>query len=85
MKNIWKNTNKRAFWLCLITSVLLIVAGFLCPPLAVIDGSVLTAVGELAGFGTLAVIAEAIGKGSDIKFSKGDMSVEVDNPDDEQQ
>lgn len=85
MKKIWHHTNKTAFWICLLTSVCLIVAGFICPPLSIIDGSVLTAVGELAGFGTLAVIAEAVGKGSDIKFSKGDTSIEIDNPDEPQQ
>lgn len=81
MKKIWHNTNKKAFWACLLTSIILLVAGFCLPPLASIDGSVLTAVGELAGFATIGVVGEAISKGSDIKLRKGDYELEVDNPD----
>ena len=33
------------FWICLIVSIGLIVAGFCVPPMGIIDGSVLTAVG----------------------------------------
>lgn len=45
-----------AFWVCLCTSIGLIVGGFFVPPLGVIDGSVITAVGELLGFATIAMI-----------------------------
>ena len=37
------------FWICLIVSIGLIVAGFCVPPMGIIDGSVLTAVGILFG------------------------------------
>ena len=52
------------FWICLIVSIGLIVAGFCVPPMGIIDGSVLTAVGILFGFASLAqvpVIIEVAG------------------------
>lgn len=38
------------FWISLITSFILLIAGFLAPPIGVIDPSVLIAVGMLLGF-----------------------------------
>ena len=37
----------RVFYINLTLSILLIAGGFVCPPMGVIDGSVLTAVGLL--------------------------------------
>lgn len=65
------------FWICLIVSISLIVAGFCVPPIGIIDGSVLTAVGILFGFATLAqipVIIEVVGY---VKMTKGDMTIEA--------
>ena len=52
--------GRQTFWLsrvtfivCFFVSVGLIVGGFFVPPMGVIDGSVLTAVGELLLFPTL--------------------------------
>lgn len=64
----------------LFVSIALIVGGFFVPPLGIIDGSVLTAVGELLMFGVLVqvpVILDAARKGKSIKVSKGDFSVDV--------
>lgn len=44
MKNNW------VFWISLVISFALIVAGFIAPPMGVIDNSVLIAVGMLLGF-----------------------------------
>lgn len=81
MKKIYRQMNKKAFYICLIASVGLLVASFTVPPLGIIHPSVLKGVGELFGFATLAVVADAIGKGSDIKLTKGDTTLTVDNPD----
>ncbi len=70
----------RVFRLNLIVSIALIVSGFVVPPLGVIDGSVLTAVGELLMFGVLAQvpsILDAIRHGKSIRVSKGDFGMEV--------
>ena len=50
----------RTFRITLILSILLIVGGFVCPPIGVIDSSVLTAVGMLLAFAILAQIPTLI-------------------------
>lgn len=67
------------FIVCLATSVMLIVAGFIVPPMGEIDGSVLTAVGELLLFPTIAYGARAIELGYDFKVNRGDTHVEITN------
>lgn len=42
-----------AFEVCLVVAIGLIVGGFFVPPTGVIDGSVLTGVGELFGFAAI--------------------------------
>ena len=70
-----------SFWVCLVTSLVLIGLGFVVPPMGNIDGSVLTAVGELFGFATLAVVADAVHEGYDAKVTHGDTTIEVTNDD----
>lgn len=68
------------FRVTLILSILLIVGGFLCPPMGVIDSSVLTAVGMLLAFAILAqvpTLIEAAKGGKTIRLQKGDFSAEV--------
>jgi hypothetical protein len=55
----------------------LIIAGFFVPPMGVIDGSVLTAIGELLLFPTLLYAYRAIELGLSVKFQKGDASLEI--------
>lgn len=53
---------------------------FLLPHTGIIDGAVLTAVGELLMFGVIAQIPrilDAVRNGKSIKVSKGDFGVEV--------
>ena len=59
------------FALCFFVSVGLIVGGFFVPPMGIIDGSVLTAVGELLLFPTLLYGFRAIELGLRVKFQKG--------------
>lgn len=69
-----------AFWICLFTSVALFIGGFFVPPIGVIDGSVLKAVGLLLGFGTVAQIesiAKMMKEVDTLKLSKGDASIEI--------
>ena len=79
MKEILKETWESNIWMRILTisSILLIIAGFLCPPLAVISGSVLTAVGELEALGVLWIIFHAIEKGIGASFKKGDVEVDI--------
>ena len=65
------------FWICLIVSIGLIVAGFCVPPMGIIDGSVLTAVGILFGFASLAQIPVIIEVAGYVRMTKGDMIIEA--------
>ena len=70
----------RIFYLTFAICLLLIIGGFLLPPMGIIDGSVLTAVGELLMFGVLAqlpAIIDAAKNGKNIKVTKGDFTAEV--------
>ena len=71
----------RTFNITLITSLLLIVGGFITPPIGQIDGSVLTAVGMLVLFATVEKISEAIKAGRSIKVQKGNFCAEIEASD----
>ena len=80
-----KSDSARTFWLsrltfaiCFFVSVGLIIGGFFVPPMGVIDGSVLTAVGELVLFPTLLYGFRAVELGMRVKFQKGETSVSID-------
>lgn len=70
----------KIFHLNFIVSLVLIVAGFIVPPLGIIDGSVLTAVGLLLLFALIAQIPQMAKAGKNIRLRKGDFSAEVDTP-----
>ena len=67
--------------ICFVISVLLIIVGFLLPPMGTIDGSVLTAVGELLLFPVVIYGFRAIELGLEVKIQKGDTSVEIHKDD----
>ena len=69
----------RVFTITFILSVALIIGGFFCPPIGVIDGSVLSAVGLLLMFATIDKVPEAIKAGKSIKLQRGDTSIEVNS------
>ena len=71
-----------AFWVLLITSIILIVASFCIPPVSIIDGSVLAAVGLLLGFGALNEIRKALIAGRSATFTHGNTSVVIKNEED---
>ena len=68
---------------CFIISVALLIAGFLLPPMGVIDGSVLTAVGEILLFPVVIYGFRAIELGLEVKIQKGDTTLEIHKDDDE--
>ena len=69
--------HKDVFLVCLITSVGLIITSFFIPPLAVVDGSVLAAVGELFGFAALGEVAAAVERGHTASISHGNTTIEI--------
>lgn len=74
--------SRITFAICFFVSVGLIIGGFFVPPMGVIDGSVLTAIGELLMFPTLLYGFRAVELGLTIKFSKGDATIEISKDDD---
>ena len=84
MKRFFKNFTKPqkiSFWVCLLFSIGLLTASFIIPPTGKIDNSVIQSVGEIFGFAALYVVIEAIGRGSDIIFKRGNTEVKMNNPD----
>ena len=86
MRKILKETWESNIWLRIlsISSIILIIAGFICPPLAVISGSVLTAVGELEALGVLWIVLRAVEKGTAASFKKGDVEVDIKEKEDKE-
>ena len=79
MRRILKETWESNIWLRILTisSILLIIASFFVPPLGILDGSVLAAVGELEGLGVLWIVMRAVEKGIGASFKKGDVEVDI--------
>ena len=79
MRKILKETWESNIWLRIlsISSIILIIASFFVPPLGIIDGSVLAAVGEIEGLGVLWIVLRAVEKGTGASFKKGDVEVDI--------
>lgn len=72
--------TKAAIILAAISAAMLIGAA-LTPPMWVIDGSILAAVGELFAFASLFKAGEAVDRGLDAKIKHGQTEIELNNPD----
>jgi len=75
--------GNRPFWVLTIVAILMLVVAFILPPAAVIDKSILTAVGELMGFGALWAVVKAIDKGVPAKLSHRDTTLTIGDDDDD--
>lgn len=71
--------NSISFWICLLTSVIMFVCGFIVPPMGVIDGTVLKAGGILLGFGVIGQFKVLVKELERTRFTKGDMTIEVES------
>lgn len=69
--------HKWVFLFCLVVALGLIVTSFFIPPLAVVDGSVLAAVGEIFGFAALGEVAAAIERGHGASITHGNTTIEI--------
>ena len=72
-----RHADKYIFIVCLAMAIALFVGGFFCPPMGVIDGSVLKAGGILFGFAALAVAGQNLANGKDVVFKKDDLEVKI--------
>ena len=75
--NIW-------FKILTIAAIALIVASWFVPPMAVIDGSILAATGELLAFGALWVVVKAIDKGTPATMTHGSTTISVNKKDEDE-
>lgn len=86
-KSIREQTKQRCrmctavFCITFAVALALIIGGFFVPPMGVIDGSVLTAVGELIVFPALAFGMRAVELGYDLRLQKGDASMSISQAD----
>jgi hypothetical protein len=71
------HVDKYIFIICLAFALAFFVGGFFCPPMGVIDGSVLTAGGVLLGFAALGVAGQNLANGKDVIFSHGETEVTI--------
>ena len=76
--------SKATFLLCLIVSVGMMVGGFFVPPLGIIDGSIITGVGELLAFAALAMVPSVISSAKSTKLTtRSGTTIEVKGKDPE--
>ena len=75
------------FWFHIfaIFSMVLITASFLCPPLAVIDSSVLAAVGEVFAFAALWTLIKAMDEGHTATITNKDITLTIDKEENEEE
>ena len=64
-------------------AVIMLIASWFVPPMAVIDASVLAGVGELFGFAALGTVIHAIDKGRSIEMTHGNTTMAVGNKDED--
>ena len=76
--------HKNVFLICLVVSLILIVTSFFIPPLAVVDGSVLAAVGEIFGFAALGEVGAAIERGHSATIRHNNTEIEIGKKDEDE-
>ena len=69
--------HKAVFWISFILSIVLIMAGFIVPPLGAIDSSVLISIGEIFSFAALSAAIKAIEDGKEVEIKSKDVKVTV--------
>lgn len=64
-----------------LVAVVLVVVGFILPPTGQVDGSVLTAVGELIFIIMIFFVWDCVTKGKIAKIKKGDLEASISDND----
>lgn len=78
------HADKYIFWVCLILAAALFIGSFFCPPLGVIDPSILKAGGILVGMQALGIAGQNLANGNWVIFKHGETEVKIGDDDDEQ-
>ena len=87
MREFYKNylENNRFFIFFSIAALILIVAGFIAPPIGQIDSSVLIAVGELNGTLAIGAVIKSIDKGRSASIKHNGTELTINGDEDEQE
>ena len=73
-----KHADKYIFFVCLGIAIALFIFGAVCPPIGVIDNSILKAGAILLGFAALGVAGQNLANGKDVKFQHGETEVTIE-------
>lgn len=79
-----KHTDRYTFFICLAVAIALFVRGFFCPPMGVIDGSLLKAGGILLGFAALGIAGQNLANGKEVSIKKDDLEVTIGDGEEEE-
>lgn len=71
------HADKYIFIVCLGVAIVMCVVGMLCPPIGVIDNSILTACGILLGFAALGVAGQNLANGKEVTFTHDNTEVTI--------
>ena len=72
-----KQADKIIFWVCLCLAAGLFIGSFFCPPLGVIDPSVLKAGVILMGMQALAIAGQNLADGKEVTFHHNDTEIKI--------
>jgi len=73
-----KAPNKSVvFYITLGVTIILLIAGFILPPMGIIDSSVIQASGILCGFSVIGQLPSIIESAKSVKLQAGSSSIEV--------
>lgn len=78
------HADKYIFWFCLILAAGLFIGSFFCPPLGVIDGSILKAGAILVAMQALGIAGQNLANGNWVVFKHGETEVKIGDDDNEQ-
>lgn len=82
MSTTKKHIDKYIFFVCMGIAIGLFVGGFFCPPMGVIDGSVLTAGGILLGFAALGIAGQNLANGKEVTLHHENTEISIGDKDD---
>lgn len=85
MKKFYRNyiESNVFFWFFSIIGVIMMIAGFILPPMGQIDNSVLVGVGEIDGIIALGAVIKALDRGVDVTAQHNNTSISITNKDED--
>ena len=76
-----QQADKYVFWVCLLLAAGLFIGSCFCPPLGVIDPSILKAAAILMGMQALAIAGQNLANGKEVTFTHKDTEIKVGDDD----